>query len=108
MAPAAPPSTIATIVAALSAGQAASPALDRLAGGDADLDDVVVTALALGLAPLLHYRLEQAGCRLPDARAQAKLSFIRQAEAARHAARQAQLAEVLSRQPTAPIVLKGA
>lgn len=73
-----------------------------------DWDDLVVSALALGLAPLLHYRLEAAGLSLPDARAQAKLAFARQTEAARHGARTAQLAEALSQLPVVPIVLKGA
>jgi hypothetical protein len=106
------PTHLELLIAALSAGPAGERGLERLAHGPADLDDLVITALALGLAPLLHYRLEQAACALPDARAQAKLDFIRQAEVSRHAARQAQLAEVLARLPThlsaRPIVLKGA
>jgi hypothetical protein len=57
---------------------------------------------------LLHYRLEAWGAKLPEARAQAKLDFARQTEAARQAARRAQLAEILSRLPAPPIVLKGA
>jgi hypothetical protein len=73
-----------------------------------DWDDLAVTALALGLAPLLHFRLEGWRLELPLPRAQAKLSFSRHAEAARHAARSAQLAEVLPCLPVAPIVLKGA
>jgi hypothetical protein len=73
-----------------------------------DWDDLAVTALALGLAPLLQGRLEAWGLALPEARAQAKLAFARQAETARHAARRAQLAEVLPRLPATPIVLKGA
>ncbi len=101
-------STVASLMGALRAGRAADASLAQLAQGAVDLDDLVVSALALGLAPLLHFRLEQAGHALPDARAQAKLSFIRQAEAARYAARQAQLAEVLARLPSPPIVLKGA
>ena len=108
MPPAAPPAAVDTLIAALRHGLAGAAALDRLSSGAVDLDDLVVTALALGLAPLLHYQLEQSGCVLPDARAQAKLSFIRQAEAARQTARQAQLAEVLARLPAPPIVLKGA
>ena len=101
-------STLEHLIAALRVGPAADAGLERLASGQIDLDEVVVTALALGLAPLLHYRLERSGRLLPDARAQAKLSFIRQAEAARQSARQAQLAEVLARLPAPPIVLKGA
>src|SRR6185369_10267951 len=66
------------------------------------------TAIALGLAPWLHYRLESQNMRLPDARAQAKLDFMRQAEVGRHTARRAQLAELLARLPAVPILLKGA
>lgn len=101
-------STLAYLIAALRADSASAGGLERLAHAQVDLDDLVVTALALGLAPLLHYRLEQAGRGLPAARAQAKLSFIRQAEVARQTGRQAQLAEVLARLPSPPIVLKGA
>ena len=102
------PSTLDYLVAALRADSGAAGGLDGLAAGQVDLDDLVVTALALGLAPLLHYRLEQAGRALPDPRAQAKLTFSRQAEVARQAAGQAQLSEVLALLPTPPIVLKGA
>ncbi|MCC7358335.1 MAG: nucleotidyltransferase family protein [Anaerolineales bacterium] len=73
-----------------------------------DWDDLAVTALALGLAPLLHARLEGWGQPLPHAPAQAKLGFARQMEAARHTARTAQLAEALAALPVTPIVLKGA
>jgi hypothetical protein len=73
-----------------------------------DWDDLAVTALALGLAPLLHHQLERWGVVLPAPRAHAKLQFARQVEAERHAARRAQLAEVLPHLPAAPIVLKGA
>ncbi len=79
-----------------------------LAQSVVDQDDLVVAAIALGLAPLLHYRLQGWGRALSAPRAQAKLDFVRQAEQARQASRQAQLAEVLSRLPSAPIVLKGA
>lgn len=99
---------IEDLMAALRAGASAEPGLQRLASSQVDPDDLVVTALALGLAPLLHYRLEQAGRALADPRAQARLAFIRQAEATRHDARQAQLGEVLARLPAPPVVLKGA
>ncbi len=82
--------------------------LAGLQTGLTDYDDLVVTALALGLAPLLHYRLEGWGLSLPDPKAQAKLNFIRQAETARQLARRKQLDEVLARLPSPPIVLKGA
>src|SRR5439155_9315172 len=51
---------------------------------------------------------ERWGQRLPDARAQAKLNFARQAEIARQAARRAQLAEILALLPVQAVVLKGA
>jgi hypothetical protein len=73
-----------------------------------DWDDLAVSALALGLAPLLHARLEAWGRPLPHPPAQAKLGFARQVELARHTARTAQLAEVLRALPVTPIVLKGA
>ncbi len=73
-----------------------------------DQDDLVITALALGLAPLLHHRLEGWGQTLPDSKAQAKLAFARRAEEARHSALRAQLGEVLAALPVRPIVLKGA
>ncbi len=81
---------------------------ETLAASQADQGDLAVTALALGLAPLLQFRLETWGTRLPDAKAQAKLEFARQAESARQTARRAQLAEVLARLPVPPVVLKGA
>ena len=100
--------SIKTILALLraDADPAAWPADGRLA--QLDLDDLAVTALALGLAPLLQFRLEAWGRRLPAARAQAKLDFMRQVETARQVARRVQLAEVLSRLPVTPVVLKGA
>jgi hypothetical protein len=79
-----------------------------LAGVDAD--DVAVTAIVLGLAPLLHWRLESWAALLPP-RAQAKLEASRQAALEREAAIQAQLAELLtalSERGATPIVLKGA
>ncbi len=82
--------------------------LATVAASQADPGDLAVTALALGLAPLLQFRLEGWGSKLPDARAQVKLDFARQAETARQTARRAQLAEVLARLPVQPVVLKGA
>jgi hypothetical protein len=82
--------------------------LAGLASAGTDLDDLVVTALALGLAPQLQFRLEGWGVHLPNARAQAKLDFIRQAEVRRQVVRREQLAEVLADLPVRPIVLKGA
>jgi hypothetical protein len=96
------------VLAALRADADGPHWLARLQASSADYDDLAVTALALGLAPMLHYRLEGWGLSLPDPRAQAKLSFIRQAETARQLARRRQLEEVLARLPSPPIVLKGA
>jgi hypothetical protein len=81
---------------------------DWLKAQDIDADEVAVTALALGLAPMLHYRLEQWGTPLAEPRAQAKLAYGRQQELARQQARQAQLAEALALLPLDRIVLKGA
>ncbi len=99
---------IELILALLRADAAPQTSLQTAQAAAVDWDDLAVTALALGLAPLLHYRLEAAGLTLPEARAQAKLAFARQTEAARHAARSAQLAEVLGQMSAVPIVLKGA
>jgi hypothetical protein len=96
------------LVAALRPDAKGEAWLAGLAAAGTDLDDLVVTALALGLAPQLHFRLEGWGARLPNARAQAKLDFIRQAEVRRQVVRQEQLAEVLANLPVRPIVLKGA
>ena len=96
------------LLAALKVGADGPTWLAQLASAAIDQDDLAVTALALGLAPLLHYRLEGWGQRMPDARAQAKLNFARQAETARQTARRGQLAETLNRLPVQPVVLKGA
>ena len=103
-----PETPIDLLVGALRADAAARTWLADLAASGIDSGDLAVTALALGLAPLLQFRLEGWGARLPDARAQAKLDFARQAETARQVARRAQLAETLARLPAVPIVLKGA
>jgi len=100
--------SVDVLVAALRTGADGQAWLAQLAASGVDQGDLAVTALALGLAPLLHYRLERWGSRLPDARAQAKLDFARQAEAARQVTRRAQLAEVLGQLPVQPVVLKGA
>src|SRR5690348_13435537 len=100
-------SSVDLLVAALKTGADGGSWLAQLAGSDVDQGDLAVTALALGLAPLLHYRLEGWGAKLPDAKAQAKLDFARQTEAARQVARRAQLAEVLAQLPVPPVVLKG-
>src|SRR5258707_939548 len=102
------PTSIGLLLAALKVGAAGPAWLALLASSTVDQDDLAVTALALGLAPMLHYRLEGWEARLPDARAQAKLDFARQVETSRQAARRAQLAETLGRLPVQPVVLKGA
>jgi hypothetical protein len=96
------------LLAALKTGADPRTWLADLASTETDQGDLAVSALALGLAPLLHFRLESWGITLPDARAQAKLDFARKAELARQVARRAQLAEVLARLPAQPVVLKGA
>ncbi len=100
--------SIDLLLAGLKNGADGPAWLAQLAADAIDQDDLAVTALALGLAPLLHFRLEGWGLHLPDARAQAKLNFARQVEIARQTARQAQLAETLARLPVQPVVLKGA
>lgn len=73
-------------------------------------DTVAVTAIALGLAPLLHNHLSRAGVSLPPM-AMAKLAVTRQAHARRNAAIAGQLAEILTacaREHVQPLVLKGA
>src|ERR1700694_4920723 len=101
-------SSVDLLVAALRMGAEGQAWLAQLAASGVDQGDLAVTALALGLAPLLHYRLEGWGAKLPDAKAQAKLDFARQSEAARQVARRAQLAEVLTQLPAQAVVLKGA
>jgi len=102
------PTAIELLLAALTYGADGHAWLAQLASSAVDPDELAVTALALGLAPMLHYRLECAGVRLADLRAQAKLDFARQAEIGRQTARRAQLAETLARLPAQPVVLKGA
>ena len=103
-----PSTSVDLLVAALKTGAQGQAWLAQLTAADVDQGDLAVTALALGLAPLLHFRLEGWGVKLPDARAQAQLDFARQTEAVRQAARRAQLAEVLNQLPAQPVVLKGA
>jgi hypothetical protein len=96
------------LLAALRADAAPTDWFERLTAPGVDQDDLAVTALALGLAPLLHHRLEAWGETLPDPKAHAKLAFARRMEETRHAALRAQLGEALSALPVVPIVLKGA
>jgi hypothetical protein len=73
-------------------------------------ESVVVTAIALGLAPLLHKSLEQTDLT-PPPMALAKLAITRQAHAKRNEAIAQQLAEVLAACAAARVdvlVLKGA
>ena len=96
------------LVAALRIDAAPADWLAALSAAKVDQDELAITALALGLAPLLHRRLETWGQTLPDPKAHAKLAFARRAEEARHMALRAQLGEVLAALPVRPIVLKGA
>lgn len=73
-------------------------------------DDVAVTAIVLGLAPLLHWHIEPQSQPIPPL-ALAKLSLTRQAHRQRNQAIATQLAEVLAachQQQIPVIVLKGA
>jgi hypothetical protein len=75
-----------------------------------DWETIVVTAIAVGLAPLLHWHLDQMGAGLPSL-ALAKLKVTRQAHAKRNESIAGQLAEILAacaRQKIEVLVLKGA
>lgn len=90
---------------------AASPSPDSLESArSTDWDDLAVTAIALGLAPLLHWRLTQIPV-MPPPLAMAKLALTRQAHAKRNEAIGRQLAELLAAfasQKIDVLVLKGA
>ena len=76
----------------------------------ADPDKLVISAIVLGLAPLLHWQLSVWGVTLPS-RVWAKLLSVRSASAARQHAIQTQLSEILeagAQSQLSPIVLKGA
>jgi hypothetical protein len=76
----------------------------------ADWETVTITAIAIGLAPLLHWQLDQAGV-MPPPLALAKLAVTRQAHAKRNQAIAQQLTELLAalaQQNIDVIVLKGA
>ncbi len=73
-------------------------------------EKVGITAIALGLAPLLHWRLEQASITIPPM-VMAKLAITRKAHARRNADIARQLGQVLAacaRQQLDVLVLKGA
>lgn len=73
-------------------------------------DSVAITAIVVGLAPLLHWQIEQQQLAAPPL-ALAKLAVTRQAHAQRNQAIAGQLAEILAachRQHIPGIVLKGA
>ena len=75
-----------------------------------DTEKLAVSALVLGLAPLLHWQLTEWNIALP-ARAQAKLMAARQASTVRQSAIVSQLGEMLAaceRESLTVIVLKGA
>ncbi len=87
------------------------PRLDTLQTlKDEAWEEVAITAIAVGLAPLLHWRLEQAGLTPPPL-TMAKLGVTRQAHAKRNAAIADQLAELLmacDQENLDVVVLKGA
>lgn len=77
---------------------------------DGEWEGIAVTAVALGLAPLLHWHLSQAKITLPPM-AMAKLAVTRKAHAKRNDKISEQLAEILAACAAAEIkvlVLKGA
>lgn len=98
---------IEKIINLLSTG----PALDRLEHlNNDDWEDMAVTAIALGLAPLLHWHLARIQVTLPPI-VVAKLAVTRQAHAKRNEAIGQQLAELLAafaQQKVDILVLKGA
>jgi hypothetical protein len=92
-------------------GIAWTPSFEPLRSlSDDDWDDLVVTAIALGLAPLLHWQLSQVDLTAPPL-ALAKLALTRQAHARRNEAIVQQLAEILAAcrdHQVDVLVLKGA
>lgn len=100
------PAAIDLIVQTLRADAEGLP----LPPGEIDPDDLAVTAIVLGLAPLLHWRLETWNVAL-GRRADAKLAATRRAAIDRENAIHAQLAELLialNGRGLTPVVLKGA
>jgi hypothetical protein len=78
--------------------------------GQESWEEVAITAIALGLAPLLHWKLEQAKIEVPPLTL-AKLAITRKAHAQRNQKIAGQLAELLAAcagQNIQVIVLKGA
>lgn len=95
-------SGIQTIVDVLS-GESLTPTAETW-------DDLAVTAIVIGLAPLLHWHIERQQISVPPM-ALAKLAVTRQAHAKRNQAIAEQLAEILhacARQQVPVIALKGA
>lgn len=96
------------IIATISAGPD-WPGLPELT--EDEWDTVVVTAIAVGLAPLLHRQLEARPDGGPPPLARAKLAVTRQAHAKRNEAIAGQLAEILAAcaaEQIEVIILKGA
>lgn len=87
------------------------PSVEAIASpSDDEWENIIITAIALGLAPLLHWRLEQAAIQLPPM-AMAKLALTRQAHTRRNHDIGAQLAQILSAcqaHNVQAVVLKGA
>ncbi len=87
-----------------------SPPSDVTMFSDDDWESIAVTAIVLGLAPLLHRHFEQCDITSPPM-TMAKLSITRQAHVKRNQAIAGQLAEILAActpQNIAVMVLKGA
>ena len=102
------PGAFELLLAALRAG--ADPDEWSRQASAADTEKLAVSAIVLGLGPLLHWQLSAWQLTLPP-RPWAKLQAVRAASAARQQAIQAQLSEILggaAESGIALIVLKGA
>lgn len=102
------PGTATTSIRQIFNGLSPRPSLASLS--EAEWENLAVTAIALGLAPLLHWRLTQAQVTVPPM-AMAKLAVTRQAHAKRNEAIGQQLAELLAafaQHQIDVLVLKGA
>ena len=100
--------SIELLIASLRADADPREWLDRARAANAER--LTISAIVLGLAPLLHWRLDDWNLHLP-ARAEAKLRAAREASSARQLAIEAQLSELLAAcasQQIEVIVLKGA
>lgn len=103
-----PPAPVSLITRSLAASAWPDRELEAL--GPEAWEELAVTAIALGLAPLLHWRLSQAGVSPPPL-VMAKLAVTRQAHERRNADVAGQLGEILAAcaaEKIDVVVLKGA